>query len=143
MRALAHFLVAAAVVAAACGGSGTGSSTGSSAGGTTITATLTDQAVKLDQPTADGGTVTFKAVNSGTVVHSLVLLKTDLPHDKIPADPKDASRVDQTGALRETGQIAVGQTKEFTVKLAAGNYVLVCNEPAHYVIGMHTGFTVK
>jgi len=126
-------------VAAACGSAASSASAGSAA----VTVTLTDQAVKLDQPSVASGTVTFKVVNSGTVVHSLVLLKTDVAHDKIPPDPKDASKADQTGALRETGQIPVGQTREFSVKLAAGSYVLVCNEPAHYLVGMHSPFTVK
>lgn len=140
MRAI-HFgaaVLAVAVLAAACGGGG-----GATAASTGVTATLTDTAIKLDQPSAAAGTVTFKVVNAGTVVHSLVLLKTDVPHDKIPPDPKDASRADQTGAVRETGQIPVGQTRELSAKLAPGSYVLVCNEPAHYIVGMHIGFTVK
>lgn len=140
MEAFARILIATALLAAACGGATTSAVT---TGGTTVTATLADQAIQLDQPSAASGTVTFKVANSGTVVHSLILLKTDVPHDRIAPDPKDASRVDQTGLLRETGQIPVGQTKEFVVKLAAGNYVLVCNEPAHYVIGMHIPFTAK
>jgi uncharacterized cupredoxin-like copper-binding protein len=138
MRALAAILIAAAF-AAACGGGGAAAPATS----TTITATLRDNGIDLDQPSATNGTVTFKVVNAGSVMHSLILLKTDVPHDKLALDPKDASRVDPAGLLRETGQIAVGQTKEFSVKLAAGNYVLVCNEPAHYQIGMHLGFTVK
>lgn len=141
MKAFTGILIAVALVAAACGGA-TAATSGSS-GSAVVTATLTDKAIQLDQASAAGGTVTFKVVNAGTVVHSLILLKTDLPHDKIPADPKDASRVDQAGLLRETGQIAVGGSKEFSVNLAVGTYVLVCNEPAHYVIGMHTPFTVK
>jgi uncharacterized cupredoxin-like copper-binding protein len=138
MGPLAKIVIAAAFTAAACGGGAT--SAGSAA---TVTATLTDRGIQLDQPGAAPGTVTFKVVNAGTVVHSLILLKTDVSHDKIAPDAKDASRVDQTGLLRETGQIAVGQSKEVSVKLAAGTYVLVCNEPAHYQLGMHTGFTVK
>ncbi len=123
-------------VAAACGSSATAASV-------TVAATLTDNKILLDQATAPSGEVTFAIKNGGTVVHSLVLLKTDVPHDKLPLDPADASRVQQTGVLKETGQIAAGQTKQFTAKLAPGSYVLVCNEPAHYQLGMHIGFTVK
>jgi uncharacterized cupredoxin-like copper-binding protein len=139
MRTLASILIATAFLAAACGG-GTSQTT---SGGATLTATLKDNTIQLDQPSAPSGTVTFKVVNAGTVMHSLILLKTDVPHDKLALDPKDASKVDPVGLLRETGQIGIGQTKEFSAKLAAGNYVLVCNEPAHYQIGMHLGFTVK
>ena len=137
MRILGALLVGAALVAGCGGGAAP------AAAATTVTATLTDNGIKLDQPSAANGTVTFKVVNAGTVVHSLILLKTDVAHDKMSTDPKDASRVDQTGLLRETGQISVGQSKEISVKLAPGNYVLVCNEPAHYQLGMHAGFTVK
>lgn len=132
--------LAVALVGAACSSSATPATGGAT---TTITATLTDNAITIDQPSATNGTVTFKVVNSGTVVHSLILLKTDVAHDKLALDPKDASRVDPTGLLRETGQIPLGQSKEFSVKLAAGKYVLVCNEPAHYQVGMHVGLTVN
>jgi uncharacterized cupredoxin-like copper-binding protein len=139
MRTLASILIATAFLAAACGGG----ASQTNSGGATLTATLKDNTIQLDQPSAPSGTVTFKVVNVGTVMHSLILLKTDVPHDKLALDPKDASRVDPVGLIRETGQIGIGQTKEFSAKLAAGNYVLVCNEPAHYQIGMHLGFTVK
>jgi len=39
--------------------------------------------------------------------------------------------------------MAVGETKTFTVDLAPGNYVLICNQPAHYQLGMHIAFVVK
>ncbi len=139
MKTLAIGVIVTGLLAAACGG-GAASGTG---GTGTVTATLTDNTVKLDQTSVASGTVTFKVVNSGTVVHSLILLKTDIAHDKLPADPKDAAKVEPTGLLKETGQIAVGKAKEFSAKLEAGKYVLVCNEPAHYAIGMHVGFTVK
>jgi len=38
--------------------------------------------------------------------------------------------------------VAVGTTKLFHTALAAGHYVLVCNLPGHYKLGMHTAFTV-
>ncbi len=89
------------------------------------------------------GVVTFKVVNTDRNIHSIVLLKTDLAHDKIGADPKDASRPDKTGELKETGEVPGGQTKQFSVKLGPGSYVLVCNEPAHYAVGMHAAFKVQ
>lgn len=110
---------------------------------TVVTATSTDKAIQLDRASAPAGVITFRVVNADTNVHSLVLLKTDVAHDKIPPDPKDAARPDKTGELRETGEIAGGRSKELTVKLAPGSYVLVCNEPAHYAVGMHVPFTVK
>ena len=137
IRILGGLLITAALAAGACGGQAT------AAPATTVTATMTDQAIALSVPSVSAGKVTFKVANSGTVVHSFVLIKTDTPHDKMPADPKDPSKVQETGSLAATGQIAVGQSKELTRDLAAGSYVLVCNEPAHYIVGMHVAFTVK
>lgn len=133
----AVFALAMAIVTGACSGAAPAES------GTTVTVTSTEKAIQLDRSSASPGVVTFKVINSDKNVHSIVLLKTDLPHDKIGADAKDAARPDKTGELKETGEIPGGQTKQFSVKLEAGNYVLVCNEPAHYAVGMHVPFKVQ
>ncbi len=126
------------LLATACAGGVT-----STESGATVTVTSTAKAIELDRANAPAGLVTFNFVNADTMVHSIVLIRTDVPHDKIPADPKDASRPDRAGAVRETGEIAAGQMKKMSVKLAPGSYVLVCNEPAHYIVGMHVPFTVQ
>jgi len=105
--------------------------------------TLTDNAIALSEPSAVAGRVTFEVINKGTALHSLVLIKTDLPHDKIPSDPKDDAKVDEKGSILSTGQLAVAESKSFSRDLKAGSYVLVCNEPAHYLVGMHIGFVVR
>ncbi len=137
MKTISQLAIAATlVVSAAC-------SSAAPASAATITATLNDNSIALSQASTAPGLVTFKVVNSGSVIHSLQLLKTDLPHDKIPADPQDASKPQRLGLLRETGAIAARGSKEFIVKLGSGSYVLVCDQPAHYIAGMHIGFTVK
>ncbi len=135
--AISSLLLAAALIASACGGS-TATSTSQ------LGANLTDNKVQLSLNEVPAGKVTFTVTNGGTVVHSLVLLKTIQPEDKIPADPKDASRVMETGGVWSSGPIAAGQKKDFVLPdLKSGAYVLVCNEPAHYVVGMHTALVVK
>lgn len=133
--------LAALLICAACGGGASGSDAAGTA--SAITATLTDTAIQLDQSSAPVGTVTFTARNTGTVIHSLMLIKTDVAVDKLAADPNDATRVAKTGEVKETAQIPVGGTASFSARLAAGNYVLVCNEPGHFLIGMRTPFVVK
>ncbi len=108
-----------------------------------IAATLTDKEITLDSAAVSGGSMILSVRNSGTVVHSLVLLKTNLAHDKIPADPNDSSKADERGSVWSSGQLPVGQAKDFTLDLKAGKYVLICNEPAHYIVGMHTALTVN
>ncbi len=139
MRALTALAVATMVLAGACGSGSAAPATAT----TNLTVTLTDNAVALSEGSIPAGKVTLTIVNKGTVLHSIVLLKTDLGHDKIPADPKDASRVQETGSVAATGQMQVGATKELVRDLAAGNYVFICNEPAHYIVGMHIGLVVK
>lgn len=137
MKRLGALAFAIALGAAACGGQAASEVT------TKITVTLTDNAIALSQPSVAPGKVTFIIDNKGTVVHSLVLLRTDLSHDKIPVDPKDETKVQEQGSILSAGQIAVASSKEFSRDLKAGSYVLVCNEPAHYIVGMHIGFVVK
>jgi uncharacterized cupredoxin-like copper-binding protein len=137
MKRISALAFAIALGAAACGGQSASDVT------TKITVTLTDKAIALSQPSVAPGKVTFVVDNKGTVPHSLVLMRTELPHDKIPADPKDETKVQEQGSILSTGQLAVASTKEFSRDLKAGSYVLVCNEPAHYIVGMHLGFVVK
>jgi len=131
----------AILVLAACGGAA--SSGGGAGAGGSVAISLTDNMVTLGATTVAPGKVTFTVKNTGSVVHSLVVLKTNLAHDKIPADPQDASRADERGKVAGSGQIAAGETKEFTVDLSSGKYVVMCNEPAHYLVGMHTALTVN
>ena len=130
----------AILVLAACGGA---ASSGATGGGGRVAATLSDNTISLETVTVGSGPVTFAVKNNGSVLHSLVVLKTNLAHDKIPADPQDASRADERGSVGTSGQIAAGATKEFTLNLAPGKYVVMCNEPAHYLVGMHTALTVN
>lgn len=129
-------LVGSALASAACG-AGAAAEPASK-----VTAKLNDNSIAVSQASAGAGLVTFTIVNAGSVIHSVQLLKTDLPHDKIPGDPKDPSRAQAVGLLRDTGDIPPQGTKEFSAKLAAGSYVLVCNQPGHYLVGMHVAFTV-
>jgi uncharacterized cupredoxin-like copper-binding protein len=111
--------------------------------GGALTATLTDQAIQLSGTNIDNGKVVFTVKNSGSVMHSLVVLKTNLADDKIPASSADPTKADERGKVASTGPIQAGETKQFSFDLGAGKYVLICNEPAHYVVGMHTHFEVK
>jgi uncharacterized cupredoxin-like copper-binding protein len=108
-----------------------------------VAVTLSDQAIQLSEASIASGRVAFTVANKGSLVHNLVLLKTDIPQDKIPADSKDSSKVQENGSVAAAGQLAIGESKTFTRDLDPGNYVLVCNEPGHYLMGMHIAFTVK
>jgi uncharacterized cupredoxin-like copper-binding protein len=88
---------------------------------------------------APAGRVTFNVRNTGTVPHEMVVLRTDKP----AASLLNGARADEAGNVGETGDLAPGATKAFSVKLRAGHYALICNLPGHYSAGQHIDFTVK
>jgi uncharacterized cupredoxin-like copper-binding protein len=88
---------------------------------------------------APAGKVTFTVSNSGTVIHEFVILKTNVPFNKIPVTK---NRISEAKAVGEIGDIGKGKTKSKTFKLKAGKYVLVCNIAKHYQLGMRAPFKV-
>ncbi len=108
-----------------------------------ISVTLVDVAIRLDRTSTSAGAVTFAIKNSGTVAHELIVLKTDIAQDQIPTDPSKPGSVTQPGFIAQSATLQPGGTTTLSLTLASGKYVLMCNQPAHYLIGMHAGFTVN
>ena len=123
-------------------------------GTTSVSVGLQEFAIVPSVASVPAGTVKFVAKNSGPDdIHEMVVLRTDLDPAALPVD-KDG-KADEEGdgitSIGETGDVAVGETKEASFDLAPGKYVLICNivqtEPdgsieAHYNVGMRTAFTV-
>lgn len=102
--------------------------------------------------TVPAGTVSFRVLNAGTVVHELVVLP--LPNNQIVGTrPVGANgQVDETGSLGEASKtcgagggdgIAPGSASWVTLTLPAGRYELVCNLPGHYAAGMYAQLVVQ
>jgi uncharacterized cupredoxin-like copper-binding protein len=106
------------------------------------------------QSSVKAGNVTFTVKNLGTVDHELIVLKTNLPFDKLPivdsGDPpapvkSGADKVDEAANIGETGDpnLKPGDTRIFVIKnMVPGKYVLVCNIARHYGLGMTAPLTV-
>ena len=109
--------------------------------GSAITVSLSDHTVQLLQTSVPSGPVTITVKNIGTVVHNLIVLRTELDHDMIPPDPAKADERGKVGGT--TGQLMPGQSVQVKLDLKAAKYVLICNELAHYGIGMHAPLTVN
>ena len=96
------------------------------------------------EDSAAAGTVTFNTTSDGQIFHNLRVIATDLDPDALPVDDAtftvDESQVDVVGSIAD---LDPGDAEELTVELEAGNYVLICNIPTHYDIGMTVGFTVE
>ena len=108
-----------------------------------VTADLTDTSIQLSSNTATAGDVTFHIKNtSAAETHELVVLQTDLGADQLPMDADGNVEEDKLTSMGEKGDIAAGQGADLALKLPAGHYMLICNLPGHYKVGMHTAFTV-
>jgi uncharacterized cupredoxin-like copper-binding protein len=83
-------------------------------------------------------TITFK--NEGTMVHEVVVLKTDTPADQLKVGANH--EVSEDTSVGEDSETQPGRSKSTTIDLKPGKYVLVCNIERHYERGMFVAFTV-
>lgn len=142
------------LVAAACGGGGDdGDDAPAAPTNPTVEVILEDgsggaawriryQGAANEQPQVSAGAIRFDATIRGTEQHEFVIYRTDLDAADLPQAEGlvDESSPELTVVLRiETFEAS----RLETVTLAAGSYVLVCNLPGHYELGMHTNFTVS
>ncbi|HZP94783.1 MAG TPA: hypothetical protein VFC31_00410 [Candidatus Limnocylindria bacterium] len=109
-----------------------------------MTVTLVDTAIRISTATVAPGSVTFNVTNAGTTPHEFVVLQTSLAQNALPADPANPAIVLEPGFLGKVASLQPKTSGALTLTLAAGSYVFICNEPAHYsALGMHIGFTVR
>ncbi len=110
-----------------------------------ITVSLANWSVKPSATSTKAGTVTFRALHA--MDHSGGMETAGQIHDL------DVARKNADGSFTQVGKVAdikMGQSKDLTLNLSAGEYELQCNvvEPvngkltSHYALGMHTAFTV-
>lgn len=118
----------------------TEAATDDQAGGS-ITVTLTDFAIAISGDT-DAGDVQFVVANTGGTPHELAIVKSDLAADALPVDggAVDESQVDVVGRI---AQFDANSSQTDTFSLDSGSYVLICNIPGHYQLGMTLAFTVQ
>jgi uncharacterized cupredoxin-like copper-binding protein len=109
----------------------------------TIHVKLTDNTIQLDPGTANAGRVTFEVNNAanGTTEHEFVVLRTDMDDAHLPVHKGEVTE-SQFRKMGEVEGLAQGSTKHLSLTLAPGHYVLICNRPGHYEMGMHTSFVV-
>ena len=107
-----------------------------------IRADLKEYAVALTSTTVRAGQVTFIARNTGTSAHDLIVIKTELAADKLPLDGQ-TQKAKTDGRVDGVEEIPPGQTRNLRIDLPAGHYVVICNVPTHYGLGMRTDLTVQ
>jgi uncharacterized cupredoxin-like copper-binding protein len=100
----------------------------------TLSVTGTEMAFAPSSLTAKAGNVKFTFTNDGKVEHELIVLKTDAAADSLK--PNSKGRVSEADSVGEVSETAPGATKSSVITLTAGKYVIICNVPGHYAMGM-------
>jgi uncharacterized cupredoxin-like copper-binding protein len=110
--------------------------------GTTVKASEVEWGIKTSRKASHAGKVIFAVRNAGKLSHQFIVLRTNLPANKLPLH---ATTVNLTKAGKVLGKISVapGKNGHLSLTLKNGHYVLLCNLPAHYQAGQHTAFQVK
>jgi uncharacterized cupredoxin-like copper-binding protein len=107
-----------------------------------IRADMREYAMGLTSTEVRAGTVTLIARNAGSTIHDLVLLKTDVAVDKLPVDGQ-TQKAKEDGRIDAVTQISPGKSSNLRIELPAGAYVVLCNVPTHYQLGMRSALTVR
>lgn len=135
--ALAAALVVALLATAVVIGASTGHARSAAA---TVTVRLDEWKVIPSVASVRTGKVTFVARNVGQLDHNLVVLRTNLAPRRLPTV---GARAKEVGRVGKTPVFSPGQTRRLALTLKAGMYVLICNVPGHYKVGMFVGFRVR
>ncbi|MBM4443379.1 MAG: cytochrome C oxidase subunit IV family protein [Candidatus Rokubacteria bacterium] len=88
------------------------------------------------------GAVKFDLDNAGAVPHNLRVIKSTQAPNALPvaAGAADESKLQ---VVAKTADINGGAKTSVTARLEPGQYLLICNVPGHYQLGMTTRITVK
>jgi uncharacterized cupredoxin-like copper-binding protein len=93
---------------------------------------------------APAGRVTISARNVGTVEHELIVARVDSDSENLAAK---GDRVDEDGlgarVLGEISELKPTAAGAKTFDLKPGNYILFCNLPGHFKLGMFGRLSVS
>ena len=103
---------------------------------------ISDFKLVTDHPTIAAGHVVVGIRNHASMLHELVVIKTDLAPDQLPVDGATA-KAKEDGKVGELLNIAGGASRKLVLELTPGKYVLICNVAGHYQLGMRVGLEVQ
>jgi uncharacterized cupredoxin-like copper-binding protein len=121
--------VGLAATAVALAGGGRGASVG---------VTLNEMAISLSESRVPAGKVTFVARNAGKTEHELVVLRMPSSGNFRVA----AFKAEELGKIGEIDGVLPGKTRRATLALQPGRYIVICNVPGHYQLGMRAELVV-
>ncbi|MBG1230814.1 plastocyanin/azurin family copper-binding protein [Aestuariivirga litoralis] len=94
---------------------------------------------------AVGGKVTFNVSNtSKSMIHEMIVAPIKDENTALPyIDAENRVDEDKAGDLGEVSELDPGKTGSLTLDMKPGKYILYCNVPAHYAMGMWAVLEVK
>lgn len=107
-----------------------------------IRADLREHAIVLTSNEVRAGEVTFVVRNRGGQAHDLIVIRTDAAADALPVDQQSQKATEQ-GRVGGVELINPGRSSNLRLTLEPGRYVLICNVPTHYQLGMRVELTVR
>jgi uncharacterized cupredoxin-like copper-binding protein len=105
-----------------------------------IAVELRDFSISLAAETLSPGEAVISVRNRGSTAHDLIILRTEREADSLPVVGAQAS---EEGRVAATRTLPPGTSARLTVDLQPGNYVWICNVPAHYTLGMRTKVVIR
>ena len=90
----------------------------------------------------NAGTIRFDAKNDGTQPHELVIVRSDAEPDALPVVTGLVPE-EELDIIGEIEEFPAGEERSSTFTLDAGRYLLICNIPTHYQLGMVSVLTVE
>ncbi len=113
------------------------------AGATTVDVMLDEFSVTVDPTSGAAGPVSFAVANAGGSLHNFRVIKSDLAPDALPVASNKVDEDQLDVIASSSGNIAAGADQAVSATLEAGDYVLICDVPGHYRLGMYAAFTVE
>lgn len=114
--------------------------------GPAVTVTLTSSGTRLAPGEIRSGHVRFVVKNDDAdMTHGFILMRTDLPADKLPVDKQGRIDKDSPQIVRimTTKDLPPGSSRELATTLTPGHYVYISNLDTHHMIGMGGEFSVE
>ena len=115
-----------------------------------VKVTLTDtdgehMTINVDRTAIRSGPVTFEVSNlSQDQVHEMLVIKSDGAGGPLPYDNNQEKVIEEkTQDLGEVSDLDPGKSGTLTLDLAPGRYILLCNEPGHFMHGMQASLSVS
>jgi uncharacterized cupredoxin-like copper-binding protein len=117
--------------------------TGTTPKGPPVDVTLKDFSITPSTQTIRSGDVLLRASNESPITHEFIVIRTDLPADRLPIGPDGLSvNEDWLSSMGEIEETPPGETGTLPLILPPGQYVFFCNLEGHYLGGMHAALQV-